>query len=301
MSRLRNKIFAKFLQSIGFGLVLTGIEDELYQENPNPFVNFGLIIPGALLWCAGMSLQLQQHCSENLSCLPTKNDFLINALSYCGGLGVVNSIAHWSQGIDTNSANLGNLSMGIFLPIVIPEILATSVALPTLKWAKLRFFLVVVADYLYTTGFNPIMNHETIQPYHIIFICVGLPLAISESIYGQLNDKGLDTGRVIMRRSMQITAVLTIAFTINDIIKGRTDPYSISNRVFQLIGGAILLFTVLMLLRKNPAPTAEATSRHRLMGANAEIPPLVELSDGESSDAESSHSSTTSNTPPELR
>ncbi|GEM_PF-6105261 len=237
------------LKNIGFGLVATATQDELFEDTTSPY-NIAAMVFGACSWLAGIYLEAK-FSDPNKKSYCNSTNLIQKGLGYSAGLGVVNGVTHLIKQKYLISANVSNLMGGLWLyPSAIQELeKATTSEIPKLKWEKLRFLVLFAGDYLSATGIKHLINSEYLDLFTLISMPIGLALSISEGVYGYKNDIGLNISSTLNRRAFKLSIGLGSIFILKNILMGSNDKYSIADNTYSVLT-TILLFAALVELRR---------------------------------------------------
>ncbi len=252
------KSFSTFAQAIGIGLALTGMQDQFSEDSPSTTQNISIASTGFVFFAIGA---LIEFCFYSRSMQQPKFDStyaICKALDLSAGIGVVNSITHFSKGIDKRTANLGNLGTGLFLKSVSDEVSSAIVnPISSLKWEKLRFLTLLSGDLLIAEGLKPLINSGQPDLKSMLLLGLGIGMSIAEWVYGRKNDIGLNLSSALILRSSKLTSALNLFFTIQDLVKQNFDKYTIADDGYAVLSTGILLAAIVKMSweRKNSLTT----------------------------------------------
>jgi hypothetical protein len=259
-------MLSSFLKYVGFGMVATGVQDGGLDDNPNSvYYNSAIAVLGFVGWAVGTYLESRE--SDAPQFWPQNStDLIRRTLNYAAGAGVVCGLTHLIKHAGPTSAAMGTLGAGIFLPVATQELSLAAIRPTTkMKWEKLRFAILTAGDFLLGSGMKKVVNGEHLDIFSIVALPLGFALTIGEGVYTYQSDiKPLaanvsnqqeqnrmlaDVFRVLNKRMMKLTVGLGTLFTLQDIIQGSTDKYSIANDVYVMLTN-IFLFAALLEMRK---------------------------------------------------
>ncbi len=278
------KSFSTFAQSIGIGLTLTGVQDQFSEDSPSITQNISMASAGFVIFAIGVLMEVCFY-SRSIQRPPFDSSYAIcKTLGFTAGIGAVNGITHLSKGIDTHSANLGNLSAGLFLPNVSALVSSmTANQINSLKWEKLRFLTVLGGDLLIGEGIKPLINNGQFDLKNILLLGLGIGMSAAEWVYGRKNDIGLNLNSALTLRSCKLITALNIFFTIQDVVEQNFDKYTIADDAYSVFtAGLLLAATVKMSLdRKNsldaPLITAVTSSESETTDASNKLQVTIRI------------------------
>lgn len=263
-------MLSSFLKSLGFGMAVTGaVNDFLDPADYSIYYNSAISILGFFSWAVGTYLDCRAARNEDApSFLPRGSTEMIKTgIRYTAGLCAVSGITHLAKQQGNNSAGVSEFYAGaIALPSAIYELnLITKYHIRKLKWEKLRFAILSVADYFVGAAITKVLNREPLDLFSVISLPLGFAMILAEGVYTIMNDvKPIDTtgspdedkkiarknlGTALNKRNMKLTLGLSIIFIIQDIFVGHTDKHSINSDVYMIISN-IFLFAALMQMRR---------------------------------------------------
>ncbi|MEO8402756.1 MAG: hypothetical protein ABI597_13375 [Gammaproteobacteria bacterium] len=263
-------MLSNFLKSLGLGMAVTGaVNDFLDPAEFSIYYNSAISIVGFFSWAVGTYLDCRAARNADApSFFPRDStEFIKTGIRYTAGLCTISGATHLIKQQGNNSAGVSELFAGaVALPTAIYEFnLIQKYHSRKLKWEKLRFAILSVADYFVGAGFTKMLNHEPLDLFSIISIPLGFAMIIAEGVYTIMNDvkpvkstgseeedKKIAKKNLIAalnKRSIKLTIALGTIFLVQDIIAGHTDKHSINSDVYMVISN-IFLFAALAQMRR---------------------------------------------------